>query len=103
MNSSGPPAGWEPGAAASPAAAGSPLPSAVGVAGPSTPVSAAPPPLPIPGDTDLPAELVADGWRRLWSRRENRHYFWNHRTNESLWELPTAHGRQQPSCAQTPA
>ncbi|XP_037068647.1 mRNA (2'-O-methyladenosine-N(6)-)-methyltransferase-like, partial [Pollicipes pollicipes] len=69
--------------------------SAVGVAGPSTPVSAAPPPLPIPGDTDLPAELVADGWRRLWSRRENRHYFWNHRTNESLWELPTAHGRQQ--------
>lgn len=43
----------------------------------------------IPGDTALPMQLVHAGWRRLWSHREKRHYYWNHRTNQSLWDLPT--------------
>ena len=110
MNSARPPAAWEAGpAGAGPPQQGGnatqglpPLSTSSGppmaVAGPSTPVLAAPPP--IPGDTqELPPELVAQGWRRLWSRRENRHYFWNHHTNQSLWDLPPLPGapRQQVS------
>ncbi|KAK2722971.1 mRNA (2'-O-methyladenosine-N(6)-)-methyltransferase-like [Artemia franciscana] len=50
------------------------------------------PPAIIQGDTvDLHPELVQQGWRRCWSRRENRFYFWNFRTNESLWEMPPMH------------
>lgn len=37
---------------------------------------------------DLPQELLDAGWRRFWSRREGRPYFFNKLTNESLWELP---------------
>lgn len=37
---------------------------------------------------DLPPELLQAGWRKFWSRRENRPYFFNKVTNESLWEMP---------------
>ena len=37
---------------------------------------------------DLPAELLAAGWRRFWSRRERRPYFYNKLTSESRWEMP---------------
>lgn len=37
---------------------------------------------------DLPFELVQQGWRKFWSKRENRPYFWNKMTGESLWEMP---------------
>ncbi|XP_041375608.1 mRNA (2'-O-methyladenosine-N(6)-)-methyltransferase-like [Gigantopelta aegis] len=36
---------------------------------------------------DLPVELLQLGWRKFWSRRENRPYFFNKHTNESLWEM----------------
>lgn len=37
---------------------------------------------------DLPPELSQQGWRKFWSKRENRPYFWNKQTGESLWEMP---------------
>lgn len=37
---------------------------------------------------ELPLELQQQGWRRFWSKRENRPYFWNKLTGESLWEMP---------------
>ncbi|EEB18306.1 Phosphorylated CTD-interacting factor, putative [Pediculus humanus corporis] len=37
---------------------------------------------------DLPPELLQQGWRKFWSKRENRPYFWNKLTGESLWEMP---------------
>lgn len=37
---------------------------------------------------DLPVELLQAGWRKFWSKRENRPYFFNKITNESLWEMP---------------
>lgn len=37
---------------------------------------------------DLPFELAQQGWRKFWSKRENRPYFWNKLTGESLWEMP---------------
>ena len=40
---------------------------------------------------DLPMELVQLGWRKFWSKRENRPYFWNKSTGESLWEVPVLH------------
>ncbi|XP_025833905.1 phosphorylated CTD-interacting factor 1 [Agrilus planipennis] len=39
-------------------------------------------------ECDLPFELVQQGWRKFWSKRENRPYFWNKLSGESLWELP---------------
>ncbi|XP_065353639.1 mRNA (2'-O-methyladenosine-N(6)-)-methyltransferase isoform X1 [Cloeon dipterum] len=36
----------------------------------------------------LTPELMNIGWRQCWSKRENRPYFWNKLTNESLWETP---------------
>ena len=53
------------------------------------------PPSPVGGGTphpdlehDLPAELLQQGWRKFWSKRENRIYFWNKASGESLWEMP---------------
>lgn len=45
----------------------------------------------IPGNAecDLPLELSQQGWKRFWSKRENRPYFWNRLTGESLWEMPS--------------
>jgi len=42
---------------------------------------------------DLPAELLAAGWRRFWSRRERRPYFYNKLTSESRWEMPPIPGQ----------
>lgn len=36
----------------------------------------------------LPMELAQQGWERCWSKRENRPYFFNRNTNESMWEMP---------------
>lgn len=56
-----------------------------------------PPPQPLPGgpvglgtlmEHDLPPELLQQGWRKFWSKRENRPYFWNKLSGESLWEMP---------------
>ena len=37
---------------------------------------------------DLPLEIFQQGWRKCWSKRENRFYFWNKATGESLWDMP---------------
>ncbi|XP_036326773.1 mRNA (2'-O-methyladenosine-N(6)-)-methyltransferase [Rhagoletis pomonella] len=39
---------------------------------------------------ELTAELVNQGWRKFWSKRESRPYYWNKITGESLWEMPGA-------------
>ena len=39
---------------------------------------------------ELTTELVNQGWRKFWSKRENRPYYWNKITGESLWEMPGA-------------
>lgn len=36
----------------------------------------------------LSDELVQAGWSKCWSRRENRPYYFNRFTNQSLWEVP---------------
>uniref|UniRef100_A0A8D0ABS0 mRNA (2'-O-methyladenosine-N(6)-)-methyltransferase n=1 Tax=Sander lucioperca TaxID=283035 RepID=A0A8D0ABS0_SANLU len=36
----------------------------------------------------LTYELVQAGWSKCWSRRENRPYYFNRFTNQSLWEVP---------------
>ncbi|XP_042909271.1 mRNA (2'-O-methyladenosine-N(6)-)-methyltransferase [Parasteatoda tepidariorum] len=45
---------------------------------------------------DLPPDLLQAGWRKFWSKRENRPYFFNKVTNESLWEMPRL-GHYDPS------
>ncbi|XP_064429345.1 mRNA (2'-O-methyladenosine-N(6)-)-methyltransferase isoform X3 [Mirounga angustirostris] len=45
-------------------------------------------PKPIRLVQDLPEELVHAGWEKCWSRRENRPYYFNRFTNQSLWEMP---------------
>uniref|UniRef100_A0A1B0DCL7 Uncharacterized protein n=1 Tax=Phlebotomus papatasi TaxID=29031 RepID=A0A1B0DCL7_PHLPP len=48
---------------------------------------------------ELHPDLIAQGWRKFWSKRENRPYFWNKATNESLWEpppFPRPHGTFDP-------
>ncbi|XP_061899299.1 mRNA (2'-O-methyladenosine-N(6)-)-methyltransferase-like isoform X1 [Entelurus aequoreus] len=37
---------------------------------------------------ELPDELIQAGWSKCWSRRENRPYYFNRFTNQSLWEVP---------------
>ncbi|KAM9525114.1 mRNA (2'-O-methyladenosine-N(6)-)-methyltransferase [Salvelinus alpinus] len=37
---------------------------------------------------ELPDELVQAGWSKCWSKRENRPYWFNRFTNQSLWEMP---------------
>ncbi|XP_061687628.1 mRNA (2'-O-methyladenosine-N(6)-)-methyltransferase [Syngnathoides biaculeatus] len=49
--------------------------------GPPLSPSAAKPP-------ELPDELIQAGWSKCWSRRENRPYYFNRFTNQSLWEVP---------------
>lgn len=43
---------------------------------------------------ELSLEMINLGWRKFWSKRENRPYFWNKITGESLWEWPPAKGNQ---------
>ncbi|XP_022104305.1 phosphorylated CTD-interacting factor 1-like [Acanthaster planci] len=38
---------------------------------------------------DLPHELLQAGWRQFWSKREQRNYYFNKFTQQSLWEMPT--------------
>ncbi|KAH0619366.1 hypothetical protein JD844_019415 [Phrynosoma platyrhinos] len=45
-------------------------------------------PKPIRLVQDLPDELVQAGWEKCWSKRENRPYYFNRFTNQSLWEMP---------------
>ncbi|XP_068212202.1 mRNA (2'-O-methyladenosine-N(6)-)-methyltransferase isoform X1 [Palaemon carinicauda] len=50
-------------------------------------------------ETDLPQDMLAAGWRKFWSKREQRIYFWNRITGESLWDMPpgqVAHGAHPP-------
>ncbi|XP_037346421.2 mRNA (2'-O-methyladenosine-N(6)-)-methyltransferase [Pungitius pungitius] len=65
--------------------------AAVVVPPPSGSVSSQDPPL-SPSSTskppELPDELVQAGWAKCWSRRENRPYYFNRFTNQSLWEVP---------------
>ncbi|KAI1297205.1 hypothetical protein HDE_04734 [Halotydeus destructor] len=42
---------------------------------------------------DLPPELLQQGWRRFWSKREGRPYYFNKVTNESLWDTPPPCGQ----------
>uniref|UniRef100_A0A4W3JY57 mRNA (2'-O-methyladenosine-N(6)-)-methyltransferase n=1 Tax=Callorhinchus milii TaxID=7868 RepID=A0A4W3JY57_CALMI len=59
---------------------------------------------------DLSDELVQAGWAKCWSRRENRPYYFNKFTNQSLWELPVfgqhdviVNQRSVSMCARHPA
>lgn len=45
---------------------------------------------------ELSMEMINLGWRKFWSKRENRPYFWNKVTGESLWEWPPAKGTFDP-------
>lgn len=36
---------------------------------------------------DLPENLLNIGWRKFWSKRENREYYYNKITGSSLWDL----------------
>ena len=38
---------------------------------------------------DLPKELLDAGWRKFFSRREQRPYYFNKFTNQSLWDEPS--------------
>ncbi|XP_040059067.2 mRNA (2'-O-methyladenosine-N(6)-)-methyltransferase [Gasterosteus aculeatus] len=58
-----------------------PLGSASSQGPPLSPSSTSKPP-------ELPDELVQAGWAKCWSRRENRPYYFNRFTNQSLWEVP---------------
>lgn len=54
-----------------------------------TPQTAPNPSVAAPGySEELHPELVNQGWRKFWSKREGRPYFWNKLTGESLWEPP---------------
>lgn len=37
---------------------------------------------------ELSLEMVNQGWRKFWSKRENRPYYWNKSSGESLWDMP---------------
>ncbi|XP_043255832.1 mRNA (2'-O-methyladenosine-N(6)-)-methyltransferase [Colletes gigas] len=39
-------------------------------------------------ESELSPELQQQGWKKFWSKRENRPYFWNKLTGESLWVVP---------------
>ena len=41
---------------------------------------------------DLPIDLLNAGWRKYWSRREGRFYFFNKNSNQSVWEMPKLGG-----------
>ncbi|CAH1779043.1 unnamed protein product [Owenia fusiformis] len=38
---------------------------------------------------DLPIELLQAGWRKFWSKRENRPYYFNKVTNTNSWDIPS--------------
>ena len=53
-------------------------------------------------ETDMPHELLAQGWRKFWSRRENRPYFFNRMSGETLWEMPPLGGGHHGAHPQSP-
>lgn len=57
-----------------------------------TPQGLPAPHAPVYGE-ELTTELVNQGWRKFWSKRENRPYYWNKLTGESLWEMPGPNNR----------
>ena len=60
---------------------------------PQTPTTQPPPPGAAANafETDLPPELLQQGWRKFWSRRESRPYFFNRATGDTMWEMPPIH------------
>jgi len=48
-------------------------------------------------ETDLPPELLQQGWRKFWSRRENRPYFFNRMSGDTMWEMPPIFNNQGPN------
>ena len=66
-------------------------PGTPGTPGPH-PIPQTPSPAPPPGnpnfEVDLPHELLQQGWRKFWSRREGRPYFFNRANGETLWDMP---------------
>lgn len=69
---------------------------AIASSGPTTPTPQTPVSGPQPSsapvlETDLPHEMLVAGWRKFWSKREQRVYFWNRTTGESLWDMPLGH------------
>jgi len=81
------PPGGLPVAPGTPGTPGQPGPVPV----PQTP-STAPPLSAHQFEIDLPGELLQQGWRKYWSRREGRPYFFNRATGETLWEMPEMAG-----------
>ena len=67
-----PPPGGLPMAPGTPGTPGTPGPMPV----PQTPAGAPPPGHP-QFEIDMPPELLQQGWRKYWSKRENRPYFFN--------------------------
>jgi hypothetical protein len=67
---------------------------------PQTPLGSAPPMMPAPNasafETDLPPELLNQGWRKFWSRRENRPYFFNRVSGDTMWEMPPIFNNHPP-------
>ncbi|KAI4503022.1 hypothetical protein M0802_002066 [Mischocyttarus mexicanus] len=47
-------------------------------------------------DLELSPELQQQGWKKFWSKRENRPYFWNKLTGESLWVVPSLKSQFDP-------
>lgn len=72
------------------------LQGSISSSGPTTPTPQTPVTGPVTSsapvqETDLPAEMLTAGWRKFWSKREQRVYFWNRVSGESLWDMPGAH------------
>lgn len=109
------PSAWDQLTASTTTIAGSPIPSSIQINNdpvgfppttptgfpPTTPTKTVPPDMGHtqqgpPGATsavfapneELPPDLVMQGWRKYWSKRENRFYYWSKLTGESLWEMP---------------
>lgn len=64
------------------------LQSSPGGSGETPQTPGAPAPLAPHLAADLHPDLLQQGWRKYWSKRENRPYFWNKLSGESMWELP---------------
>eukprot|EP00095_Tigriopus_kingsejongensis_P012277 maker-scaffold577_size191314-snap-gene-0.35 protein:Tk12277 transcript:maker-scaffold577_size191314-snap-gene-0.35-mRNA-1 annotation:"phosphorylated ctd-interacting factor 1" len=39
-------------------------------------------------EVDLPPDLLHQGWRKFWSKRESRPYYFNRLTGDTMWDLP---------------
>lgn len=77
---------WESGA--SPTDSCAENQTALGPGGETPQTPGAPAPLAPHLAADLHPDLIQQGWRKYWSKRENRPYFWNKLSGESMWELP---------------